>query len=138
MTTFTFLADREPRLTALARLVTIAAENIRPDDRNWCAAAFWASTVKPLLLPLVGWERGKAPENAADPPELHADPWTFLDVRGALGVLEGEHRWTRPVSTVAEETLRSSRAFEVAVAHLYGLLPACRECECLRTEDVAA
>lgn len=134
MATFASLADREPRLAALARLVSIAAENIRPDDRGWCANVFWSSTVRPLLLPLVGWEPGRAPDNAADPPGR--DPWTFLDVCGALSVLEGEHRWTRPVTTVAEELLRSQRAWDVAVEHLYGLLPACRACGCLR--EVAA
>lgn len=136
MLTFEDLADREPRLGCLERLLTNCTPGL-PGDDFWCANTFWTRTVKPLLLPLVGHARGMATENAADP-DAAADPWRVLGAASLRAAVEDAHRWTRPVETVAEELLRSPAAWDVAVAHLLGLLPACRECGCLRTAEVAA
>jgi hypothetical protein len=137
MVSFVYLAEREPRLAALHRLLSIVADNIRPDDPHWCANTFWLGTVKPLLMPLVGWERGRSPENASDPAGALSTAWSCLGDL-TIAALEGEHRWTRPVETVAEETLRSAAAYDVAVRHLYDLLPPCRDCACVRVQEVAA
>jgi len=127
--TWEYLAEREPRLAALDRIVEIACANIRDDDPHWCANVFWAQTVKPLMDGLVGWHRGRAVDNAPDP-DVAADgvhQWTGVDV--LLSIVDTE-RWTRPAETHAEEALRSSAAYELVLNRLYERLPDCRDCGC--------
>lgn len=70
----------EPRLQAIERLVDALCALVRPAD-TMCFGCVWESIIKPLTVPLVGWERGYPPEQAHDPgtKPLYADIASILD-----------------------------------------------------------
>lgn len=57
-------ADRQ--LRALDVMVRTLAALPRPGD-TMCSGCVWSRILKPLALPLVGFERGTVPTNAEDP-----------------------------------------------------------------------
>ena len=67
----------ERRLRPVVAIVDALVELVRPEDRM-CSSCVWQKIVKPLIRPLVGWERGYPPEQAKDPtrPGPHGHPWT--------------------------------------------------------------
>ena len=113
--TWETLAEAEPELRRLERLALwIAAQ--APTD--FCANEVWYGFLKPQLLPLVGWSRGRVPECAPDGPR---PPFVRLsDIRPAEYV---------PATTEAERLLRTEAAYDLAYDHLCRLLPDCRHGE---------
>ena len=113
--TWEMLTEAEPRLLRLERLALWAAANA---GETFCANGVWYEFLKPQLVELVGWSRGRLPECAPDGPRpLFVN---LVDLRPAERV---------PATTEAERLLRSSDAFDLAYDHLYELLPDCRHGE---------
>ncbi|TAM55768.1 MAG: hypothetical protein EPN50_10565, partial [Chloroflexota bacterium] len=109
--TWTEMKAAEPRLEALELLVlTIAGHADR--RRPLCYACAWSEAVKPLLTPLVGWQRGYVPEDAPDP----TDEVTVL----RLADLPMPERTV--AGTDAERYLRSRAAWEIAADRLVAIL----------------
>lgn len=109
------LARAEPELRRLERLALWIASRA---DTDFCANEVWYGFLKPTLLPLVGWSRGRVPECADDEPRP-----VFVcmaDIQPARRV---------PASSRSERLLRSVAAYDLAYDHIYELLPDCRHSE---------
>lgn len=124
-----FLA--EPDLTAVVRLVDALAVLVRPDDQL-CASCAWERIVKPLLRPLVGWERG-APRQAPNP--APGSSWAPVDlaevlpsadaIRSALLSTEDVKRQAAAeAETDTERWLRTSAAWDAVAGELLARLAA--------------
>ena len=114
--TWEVLAEVEPSLRRLERLSLWIAAHAPAD---FCANGVWHDFLKPQLVPLVGWSRGRIPTCAVDGPrEVFLDWSTFWERPGSI-----------PATTNAEKMLRTSAAYDIAYDYLYGLLPDCRHGE---------
>jgi hypothetical protein len=106
------------------RLVTTLCEFVRPSDflRHGC---LWERMVKPLVRPLVGYERGFFPKVAADPPASGESGWRFLN-RAEL--LAHDSRPRVPATTDTEQWMRTSEAWDavtrVLLARMWDADPA--------------
>ncbi|WP_147944549.1 hypothetical protein [Microbispora sp. CSR-4] len=127
--TWETLVACEPRLTALDMLVTRATQGVPDGEIKWCANRFFYSAIKPFLVQLVGWERGYPPEEALDP--TSAVNFLILQRSDLDALHEAEEQRRRPATTLHEELLRSSAAYDYVYDRLYGALPGCRDCLCL-------
>lgn len=110
-TTLTFdqLADLEPRLHALEKLVELAAPSANGDP----AYTVFLTAVKPLVVALVGWHRGWL-----DVRETIARP----DTLEAVSIFDMEMpSYPRPDNEV-EALLRTSDAYDVVYDHLNEML----------------
>lgn len=98
--------DAEPALRAVDRLVDALCALVRPTDAL-CHACVWDEIVKPLVTPLVGWERGVVPQ-APDEHQGAADDGArfrcLADMPEPAPVPEPE--------TETERWLRSAEAFD--------------------------
>jgi hypothetical protein len=75
-----------------------------------CYGCVWESIVKPLVLPLVGWERGYPPRAARDP-----DPDRSLKVISGADLLadyEQRQKTRVPATTDTERWLRTPEAHD--------------------------
>jgi len=109
--TFADLADLEPRLGALEKLVKLAAPAADGDPDY----LVFLTAVKPLVTSLVGWSRG------------------WLDVRDTLErgdkvavltlgqLIESAPTYARPSNEV-EDVLRDSTSYDTVYEHLNTLL----------------
>lgn len=102
--------DAEPQLEAIEALVDLLCA-IAPTDRPFCCGCIWETILKPLVSPLVGWERGYPPGQAADPdPDKRS--WQPIDLSAAIAALD-----SRPKpATATEAWLRTEDAYN-AVTH---------------------
>ena len=76
-------------------------------DHEMCAGCIWERMVKPLVSPLLGWERGHPVGEAKDP-----EPYSF-----AAHVLDWDEFWSKqddrsPATTETEKWLRTSDAWD--------------------------
>lgn len=95
----------EPNLRIAVSVVDALTALVRPDDRL-CASCVWELILKPLVSPLIGWERGYPPLSAADPTSGLPQP-----VRLSELLAEPSER-RRPASTDTERWLRSNEAWD--------------------------
>jgi hypothetical protein len=100
----------EPQLQPVVRLVDALCALVRPTDRC-CAGCVWELTLKPLVTPLVGWGRGKMPEQAIDDP-----PGIRLLSLGELRAEEDAR--TIPAGTDTEAWLRTLEAYDAFTGEL--------------------
>src|SRR5262245_55227459 len=57
----------EPHLRVVVAVVDALCTLVRPTDRL-CYGCTWDDIVKPLVMPLLGWGRGRVPEEVPDGP----------------------------------------------------------------------
>ena len=59
----------EPRLRAIDQMVRtfVALAPSRRSNKTMCAGCIWELILKPLATPLVGWSRGRPPEQVREP-----------------------------------------------------------------------
>ncbi|CAM5714830.1 hypothetical protein SVIOM342S_07645 [Streptomyces violaceorubidus] len=100
-------ADR--RLRALAEFVNALCGFVRPAD-TMCGGCTWDSLVKPLAVPLIGWERGRLPESAPDPKP--GGGWKFVSGSEWVAAVEAAEKDRTPATTETEEWLRTSEAWD--------------------------
>lgn len=104
----------EPRLQAVVNIVTALTALVRPTD-TMCGGCVWDEIVKPLALPLIGWERGYPPKAAPDPGTL---AWLFTGGGDwAKECAEAEKART-PATTDTEKWLRTSEAWDSVCGEL--------------------
>lgn len=103
----------EPRLRTVVTLVDALIELTRPDD-TLCGSCVWEDIVKPLVSPLIGWERGYPPAVAKDKPAVTEDPDTWPLVSGADWLAESEaaDKQRIPATTDTEKWLRTTEAWD--------------------------
>lgn len=113
-------ADR--RLEPIVRLVDALCALVGPED-EMCAGCVWEGIVKPLVTPLVGWERGYIEEEAKDPdpePEPADDEeaaaralFNFKSrLRTAAEIMAEPEQSRTPATTDTERWLRSPMAYD--------------------------
>lgn len=104
----------EPRLQAIVNIVTALTALVRPTD-TMCGGCVWDEIVKPLALPLIGWERGYPLKAAPDPGTV-----TWLLVTGGDWVKEWDEaeRTRTQATTEAEKWLRTSEAWDSVCGEL--------------------
>lgn len=104
MTAYDRALAAEPALRAAVAVVDALSALRRPSDRL-CANCAWEDIVKPIVTPLIGWERGYHPEPAADP-----RPEGELIELLAMGELPDPPR--TPATTETERWMRSMEAWD--------------------------
>ncbi|MEV6049730.1 hypothetical protein [Streptomyces sp. NPDC052107] len=102
----------EPRLQTVVNVVDALATLARPTDAL-CSSCIWEHLVKPMIVPLIGWERGYLPQSAKDPAPGE-NSWRPVSAAELLG---SEERRT-PATTETEKWLRSSEAWNGFVGPL--------------------
>ncbi|MCQ4193865.1 hypothetical protein [Streptomyces parvulus] len=96
----------EPELRAAVAVVDALTALVRPTDRL-CASCVWDAVLKPVVSPLIGWERGCVPETAPDPRPEGAAP-VFL----TRAELMADRPDRVPATTETEAWLRSTEAWD--------------------------
>lgn len=107
--------DADYRLRALADFVTVLCQFVRPAD-TMCGGCAWETLVKPLAMPLIGWERGYQPEPAKDP-----DPtggWRLISGGDWAAAWEEAERHRTPATTDTEQWLRTEDAWDAYCGEL--------------------
>jgi hypothetical protein len=94
----------EPALQAAVAVINALSALRRPSDRL-CADCVWEDILKPIVTPLIGWERGYHPEPAADP-RPGGELIEFLTMDG----LPDPPR--TPATTETERWMRSTEAWD--------------------------
>jgi hypothetical protein len=99
----------ERQLQPIARMVeAFAALAPAPRSRkSMCAGCIWDLILKPLVRPILGWDRGYPPEQAPAEPR---DSWQPMDLEALLA--EDDEARPEPDNEI-ERWLRSSEAWEV-------------------------
>jgi hypothetical protein len=105
----------EPRLVAISRMVDVLCSFVRPDD-VLCAGCAWELIIKPLILPLVGWERGLLLESAEDPSPKSTSGW--ISGSSLIDAADLQESSRTPASTRTEHWLRTSDAYDAVVGEL--------------------
>lgn len=100
-------ADREIR--ALDQVVTALCVAATIGDGPACSACVWERVVKPLAVPLVGWERGYPPAAANDP---GSSSWGPVDLGPVLARLDEREAHRTPATTETERWLRTQDAWD--------------------------
>lgn len=98
----------DPKLRALDLAVRTMASLVRPGDMM-CPGCVWEHIVKPLAVPLIGWERGLPIESAKDP----GDSWEVVNLADALDALDEARERRTPADTETERWLRTDQAYDV-------------------------
>lgn len=102
-------ADR--RIRALDQAVTAMCLAAAVADGPACSGCTWTRIVKPLALPLLGWERGY-PQASAKDPRAPGEALRLVNVSEELaGQAERESR-RAPASTETERWLRTQEAWD--------------------------
>ncbi len=97
----------EPRLHAVDRMVrmVVAMAPTRRSGKPMCSDCFWTNVLKPIVQPLIGWERGDPGEEPPEKPH---------GVRMLSHAEVMERRRPRPRATTSTERwLRSAEAYDV-------------------------
>jgi hypothetical protein len=97
----------EPRLRPIVRIVDALCALVGP-DHQMCSGCIWTGIVKPLVTPLVGWERGYAPDEAKDPEPGRRLMLRPVDMKQIMAKLNDR----RPATTDTEKWLRSGEAYD--------------------------
>jgi hypothetical protein len=111
----------DPAIAALDLAIAGLCVSAREADGPFCAGCAWTRIIKPLALPLVGWERGRSAIEARDPGSSWAeiDLTPYLDrppLRDRLLTQDQLAELEPPRSTATTETerwLRSQEAWDV-------------------------
>lgn len=100
----------EHRLRPIVALVDALCDLVGPGD-VMCAGCVWETIVKPLVRPLVGWERGCAGREAKDavPGETGRRPCNMGEL---MAELDGDELRRTPATTNTERWLRSTEAYD--------------------------
>lgn len=102
----------EPALLAAQNVVVFACTFTGPDDQM-CNGCFWESTLKPLIHPLIGWERHAPEKNAPDRKLTFKESCKSLsEIRDEMDALA---RYQVPAETETERWMRSSDAWDAMV-----------------------
>ncbi|MFI1726902.1 hypothetical protein [Streptomyces sp. NPDC020489] len=104
----------EPRLRAITNIVTALTTLVRPDD-TMCGSCVWEDIVKPLAIPLIGWERGYPLKAAHDPGTLG---WQLISGSDWARQFEEVEKTRTPASTATEEWLRTCEAWDAFCGEL--------------------
>lgn len=99
----------EPRLRAIVTTVDALIELVRPGD-TMCSGCVWDAIVKPLAIPLIGWERGYPPDTAKDPSPDGG--WRMLSGGDLMAEYEEAQQRLAPATTDTEKWLRTSEAWD--------------------------
>ncbi|MFD6973554.1 hypothetical protein [Streptomyces sp. NPDC059949] len=105
----------EPRLQAVINIVTALTALVRPTD-TMCGGCVWDEIIKPLALPLIGWERGYQPAEAEDP-----DPdrmWRLINASDWAAGWQDAEKARTPATTDTEKWLRTSEAWDSVCGEL--------------------
>jgi hypothetical protein len=108
MSDFDDILTAEPQLKAIDRMVRTQILFIRNQD-EFCAGCYWTHILKPLVRPLVGWERGYPPKQAKEKSAGLPVGLTLTSAREYLS------NWPErpPAANGNEEFLRTSHAFDI-------------------------
>ncbi|MFD8948540.1 hypothetical protein ACFV0B_06765 [Streptomyces xanthophaeus] len=104
----------EPRLQAVVNIVTALTALVRPTD-TMCGGCVWDEIVKPLALPLIGWERGYPPKVAPDPGTA---TWLLITGGDWAKKWEEAEKTRTPATTDTEKWLRTSEAWDSVCGEL--------------------
>lgn len=99
------------RIRALDQAVTGLCAAAELADGPACAACVWERVVKPLALPLVGWERGLPPLAVKDPRPPGA-PLHVMGIGALLEEMDEQKSRRTPASSETERWLRSQEAWD--------------------------
>jgi hypothetical protein len=111
----------DPAIAALDLAIAGLCVSAREADGPFCAGCAWTRIIKPLALPLVGWERGRSAIEARDP----GPSWAKVDLTPYLNRPSLQDRvltWDQlaalepprsPATTETEQWLRSQEAWDV-------------------------
>lgn len=100
--------NAEPRLQAIVNIVTALTTLVRPTD-TMCGGCVWDEIVKPLVLPLIGWERGYPPKAAPDPGNF---AWVLVSGGDWAREFAEAEKTRTPATTDTEKWLRTSEAWD--------------------------
>lgn len=106
--------NAEPRLRAIAATADALLELVRPTD-TMCGGCVWDGIVKPLVTPLIGWERGYPPKPAPDPGE---STWRLISGSDWAAEFEEVEKTRVPATTDTEKWLRTSDAWDAFCGEL--------------------
>jgi hypothetical protein len=109
----------ERRLRAIERMIQVTTMYLRRGD-TFCSGCYWTDVLKPLLRPLVGWERGRVQEQAKDP---SGSSWLHKPItRADLAAIAADTR--APAETDTETWLRTQEAWHAVTDVLLARLDA--------------
>lgn len=98
--------EAEPDLQALEAAVYVIAQTARPDE-PFCPGCLWEEILKPLVTPIVGWERGAPRQQARD-----AAPPGVFEAPTALNLSDLETPDIPAPTSDTEKWLRTSEPFD--------------------------
>ncbi|MCX4972181.1 hypothetical protein [Streptomyces sp. NBC_00620] len=104
----------EPRLQAIASIVDVLIELVRPND-NMCGSCIWEGIIKPLTTPLIGWERGYPPREAHDPGNAE---WRLISGSDWAKEFETAEKTRTTATTDTEKWLRTPEAWDAFCGEL--------------------
>ena len=96
----------EPQLQVLERMVATLCATA-PTGEPFCVGCIWECVLKPLVTPLVGWDRGYPPEQSRDP-DPAAPSFVIVSVTEALQGLDERPK----AKTATEEWMRGTGAWD--------------------------
>lgn len=122
----------EPRLRTVERMVKAQVLYVRPAD-TFCHGCYWDGVLKPLVRPLIGWNRGEPHEDAhpsgkrvsvqiggdGGGEEDHGD---YVVVKKTWDEFFAEDKDATEPSNEVEAWLRCSAAWDVVTQHLLEIL----------------
>ena len=108
-------AAAEPMIRALDRMVDLAVKYLRRGD-SFCSGCYWELVLKPLLTPMVGWQRGVV--DIAEDPDPDAPRFRMLSLDDLPPVKRSE------ATTETETWLRTMEAWDVVSDYLLAKLDA--------------
>lgn len=108
----------EPRLRAVDKMVRTLAANAPTgrSKRPMCAGCIWSGILKPLLKPLVGWER----HVQRQAPETRPHGMRVLDMSALRAEAAQERR--PPATSSTERWLRGSEAWDAVTSRWLAIL----------------
>jgi hypothetical protein len=129
--TWADLVALEPGLSDLEHDIT----SIEAGPR-FCASTVWVRSLKPRMTALVGPSRGASPMQR-EPGQPLGEPDGLWDLmKQAETESAGVRRKRRRDARKGRGVLWTSDAYDIAYAHLYGLLPDCADaCTCQQMTD---
>jgi hypothetical protein len=112
----------ERRLEPIVRLVDAFCALVGP-EHAMCSGCIWDTILKPLVVPLVGWERGYIEDEAKDP-EPEPEPADDVEaaalalskfksrLRTAAEIMAEPEQPRVPATTDTERWMRSMEAYD--------------------------
>lgn len=114
-------------IRALDHMVSALCAAARTTDGPACSACTWERLVKPLVMPLLGWQRG-LPQLAALDPRQPGQPLHVVGISELMARMDEQGARRTPATTDTERWLRSQEAWDAVtgawLARLYDADPA--------------